>query len=89
MSAKEPINGFHLDRLPRQHRDAVLGDERLQHPRRKAVTAAGRLQRGLYQQHALHGICAVDSASTDRIAVTAYKISTVRRGDQPSANRRW
>ena len=52
-------------------------------------TAAGRLQRRLHHQHPLHDVWAVASANHDRIAVTPYSTSTVRRVDQPSASRRW
>src|SRR5262245_31440721 len=69
----------------------MFWDERLQHPRRDAVAAPGRLQRWLHEQHAFHGALtsAVPSASTDSTAVIAYNTRTVRRTDQPTASKRW
>ena len=88
--AEETVDRIDLDRLPRQHRDAVFAGQRLQHPRRNAIAAARGLHRRLHQQHALHGVLtsAVASASSDRIAVTPYNTSTVRRTDQPIASMR-
>src|SRR5688572_23674657 len=84
VGSEKAVDRLDVDRLPRQHGDAMFGHDRLQYPRGHAIAAARWLHRRLNQQHTLfmilrrfcafcgpgvfRGFCGLHRASTCAVA---------------------